>query len=64
MNKNEVSTQKYNKIMWYTLKSYTDVLLYEGGTNENLLKDLNRIKTIINDWIENVEIDIEMEGTE
>ena len=46
--------------MYDTLKSYTDVLKYEGMTYDCLRYDLKQVKKIIDEWLNDVELTIEM----
>lgn len=45
----------YNQIMYDTLRSYTDVLKYEGMTYDSLRRDLIQVKKIVDEWLNDVE---------
>ena len=51
---------EYNQIMYDTLKSYTDVLKYDGMTYDNLRYDLKQVKKIVDEWLNDVELTIKM----
>lgn len=51
----------YNQIMYDTLKSYIDVLMYEEMTYETLYRDLYQIKNIVDEWLSDAEHSMEME---
>ena len=50
----------YNQIMYDTLISHTNVLKYEGMTYDCLRYDLIQIKKIVDEWLNDVELTIEM----
>lgn len=52
---------EYNKIMYDTLRSYTDVMMYEAMSYEGLRNDLIQVKKIVDEWLNDVELTIMLE---
>lgn len=57
----KVYKDAYNQIMYDTLRSYTDVLMYKEMTYKTLYKDLLNIKSIVDEWLSDVEHSMQME---